>query len=264
MKIYVSVDMEGIAGILLPDQLFPGSSLYEEARKLLTKEVNVIVEALHQEGAKKIVVKDAHGRGFNFLVDDLHPEAIYCMGALRIDQRFPELDETFDAAMLIGYHAMGGTKHAIRDHTMTSTGWESLALNGRPIGEIGLDSLLFGLYHVPVIFVSGDDKTTQEAKETLENVTTYETKRAFGRHAGLMKAPKRVYEELPRKVAEAITKIDDCKPYKCEGPYTLHIKFLTTDAADQRFYDGKKSIRLNGLEAIYKDDDLERLFAKAL
>ncbi|MEH7386942.1 M55 family metallopeptidase [Bacillus sp. JJ1521] len=80
MKIYVSVDMEGIAGILLPEQLKKGGLLYEEARKLLTAEVNVVIEGLIEAGAEEIYVKDAHGTGYNFIASELHHGARYCMG----------------------------------------------------------------------------------------------------------------------------------------------------------------------------------------
>lgn len=264
MKVYVSVDMEGIAGIVLREQLKRGESLYEEARHLLTKEVNIVVESLLAEGATEIIVKDAHGSGFNFLVDQLHPQATYCFGALKVNQRFPGLDTSFDAALLIGYHAKGGEEKAFSDHTMTSRGWQSVSLNGKQIGEIGLDSLLFGLHDVPVIMVSGDDKTCREAHDELGPIVTYETKQAFGRHAGLLKPPQRVYKEISEAIGNAIKRRSTCKPYKLEGPYELTLKFLNTADADARYYDEINSFRVNGLEARYVDDDLMNLIGRSM
>ncbi len=264
MKFYISVDMEGIAGIILPQQLRRGESLYNEARQLLTKEVNVIVESLVQEGATEIIVKDAHSSGFNFLMEHLHPAATYCVGGLKTEQRFAGVDASFDGAFLIGYHGKGGVKDAIRDHTMTSKGWQYLKLNGHEIGEIGLDSLLFGLHEVPVLLVTGDDKTCAEAKETLEHVTTYQTKIGLGRHRGLLKAPQKVYQDLEGVIKQAVENKAKVQPYTLKAPYELLIHFISTDIADSRYYDGKESIRLNGLEALYKGTDLVQLFGRAL
>jgi D-amino peptidase len=264
MKIYVSADMEGIAGIMLREQLFRGEPLYQEARQLLTKEVNVIVQSLLEAGVREIVVKDAHASGFNFLPDRLHPGAMYCGGATRINERFPGLDNTFDGALLIGYHARGLTGKAVRDHTFTSQGWQSLELNGQPIGEIGIDALLFGLYGVPVLLVTGDDKTCREAVQQLGTVLTYETKTGTGRHSALYKAPERVYAELPAVIAESLQSVGRALPYRVEGPYALRKRFLSTDQADSQVYDGIHSLREDGVTALYQDTDLMRLFMRAI
>lgn len=264
MKIYVSVDMEGISGILLPEQLKKGEMPYEEARKLLTAEVNVVIEGLIEAGANDIYVKDAHGTGYNFIASELHHGARYCMGATNISSRFPGLDSSFDGAMLIGYHAMGGTEYAIRDHTMTSAGWQSIHLNGRPIGEIGIDSLLFGLHNVPVLLVTGDKKTCTEATKEIPNVQTYETKEGFGRHAALIKPPKLVYRELNGLIKESINNRKNVLPVKLDGPYEIEMKFLSTDQVDQRYFDGARSKRIDGLTAAYSSDNIIEILSMAL
>ncbi|MEH7382297.1 M55 family metallopeptidase [Bacillus sp. JJ1533] len=264
MKIYVSVDMEGISGILLPEQLKKGELYYEEARKLLTAEVSVVIEGLIEAGADDIYVKDAHGTGYNFIASELPPEAKYCMGATNVSNRFPGLDSSFDGAMLIGYHAMGGTESAIRDHTMTSVGWQSIHLNGRPIGEIGIDSLLFSLHHVPVLFVTGDKKTCAEAITEIPNVRTYETKEGLGRHAALIKPPKLVYRELKEEIKESIDNRKNVLPVNIDGPYELVMKFLSTDQLDHRYFDGVRSKRIDGLTASYTSDNILEILSLAL
>ncbi|RFB19281.1 aminopeptidase [Bacillus sp. HNG] len=263
MKIYVSVDMEGIAGVLLPEQLKKGERAYEEARKLLTAEVNVVIEALIEAGADDIYVKDAHGTGYNFIASELHHGARYCMGATNVSNRFPGLDSSFDGAMLIGYHAMGGTEFAIRDHTMTSVGWQSIHLNGRPIGEIGIDSLIFGLHNVPVLFVTGDKKTCEEASKEIPNVRTYETKEGLGRHAALVKPPKLVYRELKEMIKESIDHRENVLPVTLDGPYELVMKFFSTDQVDQRYFDGMRCKRIDGLTAAYSCDNILEVLSLA-
>lgn len=264
MKIYVSVDMEGISGVILPEQLKKGGLLYEEARKLLTAEVNAVIEGLIEAGVDDIYVKDAHGTGYNFIASELHHQARYCMGATNISRRFPGLDSSFDGAMLIGYHTMGGTEGAIRDHTMTSVGWQSIQINGRPIGEIGIDSLLFGLHNVPILLVTGDKKTCAEAIEEIPNVCTYETKEGYGRHAALIKPPKLVHKEIKELIKESINNRENVLPVKLEGPYEVVIKFLSTDQVDHRYFDGTRSIRINGLTAAYSSDDFIEVLSLAL
>ncbi|ALS28247.1 D-aminopeptidase [Paenibacillus sp. 32O-W] len=263
MKYYVSVDMEGIAGVVLREQLLRGEPLYEEARRLLTLEANAVTEALLEAGASRVVVKDAHGSGFNFIPELLHPGAEYVMGATRVERRFPGLDSTFDGVLLIGYHAMGGTMEAVRDHTMTSQGWQALRLNGRPIGEIGLDALWFGMYGVPVVFVSGDDKTCKEAQAELPGVATYATKTATGRHSALLKAPQLVRAELKEAVAAAVRQPVKPAPLRLPGPYELTIRFLHTEQADARRFDGERAVRTDGVTGVYRGDDLIELLAMA-
>ncbi|MFD1177850.1 M55 family metallopeptidase [Paenibacillus puldeungensis] len=263
MKFYISADMEGIGGVVLREQLVRGESLYEEARHLLTAEVNTVVEALAVEGAEQIIVKDAHGSGFNLMPELLHPAAQYVMGATRVENRFPGLDGGFTGAILLGYHAMGGTMRAVRDHTMTSEGWQSLKLNGRDIGEIGLDARLFGLHGVPVLLVTGDDSTCAEALRELEGVPVVSTKTAAGRHSALLKAPARVKEEMRLAVAAAVRDRGGRRPVVPDGPYELEIRFLHTDQADRRRYDGSTAWRKDGLTAVYRSDDFLRLLSEA-
>ncbi|MCU6710664.1 M55 family metallopeptidase [Paenibacillus sp. J5C_2022] len=262
MKVYVSVDMEGISGIMLREQLFRGEALYEEARRLLTLEVNAVTEALVEAGATQIIVKDAHASGYNLLPELLHPAADYAMGATRIEHRFPGLTSDFAAALLIGYHAMGGTREAVRDHTMSSQGWQSVQLNGRMIGEIGLDALLFGLQGVPVCFVSGDDKTCKEAKEELGHVSVYATKTATGRHSAIIKPLARSHAELKEAVKAAVENVPArYQPYALPGPYEVTMRFHHTEQADSRRYDNVHSERIDGVTARYRHESLTDLLA---
>lgn len=262
MKFYVSVDMEGIAGIVLKEQIYRGEMFYEEARRLLTDEVNAVAEALVQAGAAEIVVKDAHGSGFNMLYGSLHPAVTLAAGALPLSNRFPGLDETFDGALLIGYHAMAGTPGAILEHTFSYADILELALNGEPIGEIGIDALLFGRCGVPVLFVSGDDKACAEAKRQLGTVVTYETKRATGRHAGLLKAPRRVLAEIVESVKEAVDRRSECKPYAIPGPYEMRIDYTSTSLADAHAFEAGGVRRQGGRTLTLEDDDLARLLTQ--
>ncbi len=261
LKIYISVDFEGIAGIVLNEQIIRGNPLYEESRKIVTDEVNVIVNSLIKLGIKEIIVKDAHSSGLNFLLNELHSDAVYCLGATKMDNRFPGLDSSFDGALLIGYHAMGGTKGAVLDHTMSLEEWRILSLNGNPIGEIGIDSLLFGMHNVPVLLVSGDDKACEEARMIMPGIITYETKTGTARHAALTKAPKRIHLDMENVLKNALDSRISRMPLHMEGPYELTIDYHQSSQLDSIFFDGEQSKRLDAHKGVFKDSSLMRLLA---
>jgi D-amino peptidase len=205
-----------------------------------------------------------HATGFNLLVDQLHPGASYFMGASSIRERFPGLDSSFDGAVLLGYHAMAGTPRAVRDHTFASAAFTGMELNGQPVGEIGIDSLLLGLHRVPVLLVTGDDAACREAGQVLPGTATYSTKQAWGRHSALMKPPRRVNIEIREAVKQAVLNPEPCSPFTLPGPYELKVHYLSTDLADSIPQDGSHQTRLDGLTVQYQDTELVRLFTRAL
>lgn len=264
MKIYVCVDMEGIAGIVHPAQLMKGEAMYEEGRRLLTDEVNAVVEGLLDAGASEIIVRDIHATGVNFIPERLHPGALYVMGGTSFTERFPGLDGSFDGALLIGYHAMAGTARAVRDHSYSSRSFTALELDGSPIGEIGLDSLLLGEYGVPVLLVTGDEATCREAQMALPQAATYATKRGLGRHAALLKPPARVRQELRAAIVEALQARSSCHPLVKAGPHELTVRYIATELADAKWCDGVQATRVDGLTIRVRDEQLDRLLARAL
>lgn len=264
VKIYVCADMEGISGIVMPSQLRQGEYHYPEGRRLLTEEVNAVVEGLLESGATEIIVRDIHATGFNLFIEQLHPGAKYVVGATKADRRFPGIDASFDGALLIGYHAMAGTLEAVRDHTYSSKSFTAMELGGTPIGEIGIDALLLGEYGVPVLLVTGDDKACAEAERELGTVVTYCTKTALGRHSALLKAPRETRIEIKEAVYRAVQSRADCKPYRKPGPYELTVRYMSTDLADMRYCDGTDSIRVDGLTIAHKGNDFTRLVAKVI
>jgi len=264
MKIYVCADMEGIAGVVLPSQLRQGEAFYEEGRRLMTDEVNAVVEGLLDAGATEVIVRDIHATGFNLIIERLHPGALYYMGSSKLEERFPGADASFDGAILLGYHAMAGTRGAVRDHTFSSLSYIGMELNGQPIGEIGIDSLLLGLLDIPVLLVTGDDKTCEEARRTLHHAETYQTKQAWGRHGALLKPPSRVHAELKEAVKRALLSREHCRPYTQAGPYELKVQYASTDLADSIRCDGLRQTRLDGLTVQFEDERLTSLFSRAL
>lgn len=267
MKVYLSADMEGLAGVVSPSQLTRGTAEYEEARHLLCGEVMAAIDGACEAGAETIVVRDAHGSGLNLPLAGLDGRARYVLGSSQAD-RFPGLDRSFQAAVLLGYHAMAGTAGAVRDHTMSSAAFQEVRLNGRPVGEVGLDAAIFGQFGVPVVLVSGDDKTCREAESLLPHVVTVETKTGWGRHTALTLAPQAARELIRRQVREALSRLEALGRtpdalYRVEPPFELALRFTSADLADQRSFDGERSARLDALTAVYRGENLLEVFDRA-
>ena len=205
MRVYVSVDMEGVAGVVHEDQTDPidprHAGEYNRFRRLMTGEANAAIEGALAAGAIRVLVNDSHWRMMNLLAEEFAPGGRAAergtQGALDDGRR----GAGFDAALLVGYHAMAGTGHAIIDHTYTDRVHEC-RLNGRPVGELGINAALAGTYGVPVALVSGDQALAAEARTWLgPSVETVVVKHAVGRFAARSVAPG----EACRRIREGVT-----------------------------------------------------------
>src|SRR4051812_25555203 len=171
MKVHVISDMEGVAGIVKWQQTSGGDPMYEEGRRLYTEEINAAVRGAKAAGATEIVVMDCHGAGggwsFNSLVHELlDPDCEYV-----VQQHWTEysgaLEQGCDAALFVAMHARAGTANGVLSHTVSSEAWHNLWFNGALVGETGINAALCGHWNCPVLLVTGDDATCQEARELL-------------------------------------------------------------------------------------------------
>jgi D-amino peptidase len=244
MRIVVFVDMEGITGICCREQTEPGQALYAEGCDLMVGDMNAVVQGLVDAGVDDIVVWDCHGRSFNVGLPPLHPAARYMRGSSANGLRGPRLDGGADGLILLGYHAMAGTLHAVLEHTMSSTSWFRLAVNGRAIGEIAYDAALAGDVGVPVIMVSGDDKACAEAHAFLGRaITTVCVKEGLARHAAVLIPPARTAEMLREGARQAVTNRQRAKPFRFSRPAVVELTHKHTeqaDAADLRPFKGRR------------------------
>src|SRR5213079_1589628 len=195
MRVYISVDMEGIAGVVHESQTDPTTPAfaaeYARFRRLMTAEAKAAVEGALAAGATRVLVNDSHWFMRNLLAEELHQSAELVSGDPKPRSMMQEIDQQggFDAALFIGYHARAGTRNAILDHTYADRIHE-VRLNGKPVGELGLNAGLAGVHGVPVALVSGDSTLAAEAKDLLgDGVATVVVKHAVGRHAARSVAP---------------------------------------------------------------------------
>jgi len=254
MKIFITVDMEGISGVVLREQLTVGTPEYAEARHLLIGDANAAVEGALEAGADEVIVADMHSRGFHFPLEALHPRAKYLMGGGHWP-RFPFLEDA-DAMFMVGYHARSGTGSAVRDHTMSSLHWQDLWVNGHSFGEVGIDAAIAGYYDVPVALVTGDDKVCTEARELLGDIETAEVKQAVARHRALILPPVVAQELIRRKAHRAAERIGEFTPLRIPGPVEVKLRYTSTDLAEQHPFDGERIIRLDGRTVLFKGADI--------
>src|ERR1041385_8119040 len=147
MRVYISVDMEGIAGVVHESQTDPATPAfaaeYGRFRRLMTTEANAAVEGALAAGATRVLVNDSHWFMRNLLAEELHPAAELLSGGPKLLSMMEGIEQGFDAAMLIGYHARAGAAAGSIDHTYTSRVYEA-RLNGRAVGELGINAALAG------------------------------------------------------------------------------------------------------------------------
>jgi D-amino peptidase len=234
MRVYISVDMEGIAGVVHEDQTNPidprCAGEYARFRRLMTAEANAAIEGALAAGATRIWVNDSHWNMRNLLAEELHEAAELISGDPKPRSMMEGIDAGFDAAFFIGYHARSRTRNATLDHTYTDRVAEC-RVNGRPLGELGLNAALAGTYGVPVALVSGDSALAAEVREVLgESTASVVVKEAVSRHAARSVAPAVAQRRIRQAATTALAR--RISPFILEPPFTLEVDFSLTVHAD--------------------------------
>ncbi|MBI1801655.1 MAG: M55 family metallopeptidase [Chloroflexi bacterium] len=248
MRVIVCVDMEGIGGIFVWEQVTGGNAQYEEGRRLLTEEINAAVRGARKACATEVVVYDLHGAGGGYsfksvLLEHADPGAHYVLGGPWMRYTKP-LADGCDAVLLVGAHAMAGTKDGVLCHTMSSQSWYNAWINDTLVGESGLCAGICGHWNAPVAFVSGDQATCDEVQTLLgPQVTPVVTKWGIGRFAARCLAPLVTRALIEEKVAEALNPahLKQLKIYNPQ-PATLKVQLATPDQANQ--YRGKIGLEI--------------------
>ncbi|PKR84553.1 M55 family metallopeptidase [Heyndrickxia camelliae] len=224
MKVFISADIEGISGVATNQQLKTPSE-YQRFRKLMTSEVNAVVEGAFNGGATEVVVADGHGNMSNILIEDLDPRARLVSGSNRVMCQLEGLDESFDAIMFVGHHGREGGSDAVISHTLAGICVNEMKINGKVVGETEMNAFVAGAFGVPAVFISGDDAYVKEVKETLPEVEAVVVKRAIDRFAAELVHPTVVAEQIREKAEVAIQKAKNIKPLEISGPVTFEIQF---------------------------------------
>jgi D-amino peptidase len=234
-RVFIMTDIEGVAGVVsFKDHAFGDGRYYDHAKRLLTAEVNAAVEALRAEGVEDVLVADGHGQG-GIWFEDLHPDARLLHGRpITIYQLLGPLKD-YDAAIIVGQHAMAGVPTSNMNHTQASNLIDYYKLNGKPIGEIAQFALYAGAFGVPVIFLSGEEDACREAEALIPGIATASVKAGIGRACAVSLSASKARDKIRDGVAEAVRR-HRAKPLaslEWPGPFLLEKRFFTTDTADQ-------------------------------
>jgi D-amino peptidase len=226
LRVYISVDMEGIAGVVNEAQLAPGGFEYEKFRRLMTAEANACIEAAFAAGATKVTVSDSHGNGLSLIPEELNPRARLIRSWPRPLMMMDGIDGGYDAAILLGYHASIGVAGAVRAHTMSSKRFYDVRLNGQHASEAMLSAATAGHYGVPIILISGDNLTVSEAQNTLgSKIAGAVVKRAIGYHSADNLSPLAARALIGSETKAALQRLKDFKSYVLTRPVTVEISF---------------------------------------
>ena len=222
MKIYIMTDLEGVSSSSYISAARNRPDLIAEARKFMAGDINACIEGCVRGGADEIIVKDCHAGGFNVTREMIDPRADFIDGSTP-GIRFADIDGS-DGLILLGYHAKAGTPGAVCEHTMSSVEWQNVWINGRSIGEIGIDAYIAGEHNVPVIMVSGDDKTCAEAAEWLPHAVTCQVKKGFSCNGARMPSFEKTRALIADCAEKAVRKAKECPVLKPEIPVIFKLE----------------------------------------
>jgi len=225
LKVYISADMEGVVGVVTSDHLGPTGWEYQNARKWLTDEVNAAIRAAKAVGATEIVVSDSHGNGENILLDEIPRGVKLVRSWPRPLGMMQGIDDSFDAAIYIGYHASTTNPEGVRAHTMSSGTLTAIRLNGVAVPEAVINAAIAGHFGVPVVMISGDDAIIAEAQGHLGDIEGAILKWNYGFHSALTVTPEEGQEIIAEKVTAALERVDEFEPYRLEGPIEVEVSF---------------------------------------
>ena len=249
LKVFISVDMEGLAGVVQGSDVNRSGPDYAHFRKLMADETNAAIEGAMSAGATEIVVRDSHGSKTNLLPGDLSAEAKLLRGATIGPKNMMEgIDETFDAVIFIGYHARAGTPNAILEHTSNGNVID-MKINGVSMPEGGYNALVAGLYDVPVVFVAGDKAFVDQAREIFGYVRAVAVKEEINQGV-LGMAPSRACDLIRSRVRSALQHRSESQPYKMTAPYTMVLRVRN----EKELYPGAR--RTGEGQSTFTSDDL--------
>jgi len=232
-RIYVMTDLEGVTYVMREEQTSGQGSEYEEACHLLTGDVNAAVDGAIKGGASEVVVNDLHGArgGFNFVPDLLHEGASYITGGPRTSRHYG-LDTGYDMAFMIGYHAMAGTQNGVLEHTMSTRVLFNVLINGKRVGEMGIDAAIVGSYGIPVVLISGCKRAVEEARGIIGDVEGIVTKEGISRNFAKCLPPSRTKKMITEAAERVLTKKNVVKPLKFDPPIVVEVEYSHANYAD--------------------------------
>lgn len=260
MKVFISSDMEGTAGVVDWSQCLAGEPEYDYYRSLLQGEVNAAIEGAQAAGAAEFVVNDSHSTMQNLRPDTLAGNARYISGRHKPMYMMQGLDDSFDAVFFVSYHGSMSTSSPL-SHTYNPRAIAEVRLNGTVVGESGINALVAQAYGVPVVLVTGDDVTAAEALEVSPGIHTAVVKKAVSRFAADSLHPAVARGIIHDRARDAVAGLAEARPPRTELPATLSVTFRNADLAEMATWITGVE-RTGTTEASTTDDDPIRLYRR--
>jgi D-amino peptidase len=255
MKVLISTDIEGVAGVFHHEQVRSGNPEYERARLLMTHEANAAIAGAFDAGATEVLVNDSHGSFRNMPPELLDARAQAVMGKPRYLSMMAGVDDGVDAVCMIGYHSRAQGR-GILAHTINSFAFARVYFNGLELGEAGIYGALAGEYGVPVVMASGDDVFIEEHRPLFPHAIFVQTKRATGQTSGISLSPAQACGAIRAGVATALAKHGTARPYLLAGPIAVRIQTQSPALADL-FCQWPALVRLGGDEVGFDAPSVE-------
>jgi D-amino peptidase len=232
LKVYISADMEGVAGAVSGEQLGPAGFEYQRFREFMTAEVVAAIEGARAAGATEILVSDSHGNGQNLLIERLPDDVRIVRSWPRPLMMMQGIDSTFDAVILLGYHAGTTNPAGVRAHTLSSANYARVALNDTDLPEAGLSAAIAGHFGVPVVMISGDDVAVGEARLLLGDVEGAVVKQALGFHSANTITPAAAQALIRERARTGVARRAQLRPYVVQAPVRLDLTFKSYRPAE--------------------------------
>jgi D-amino peptidase len=226
MKVFIAVDMEGIAGLVQWD-----ASQKVLERTLMTEEVNAAARGAFAAGATQVWAGESHGNMRNLLPDLLDERVGFLSGQPKPMNHMGGVDATFDLALFVGYHSRAGTLHGVMAHTFAGYIYR-LSFNRVEVGEIGADAALCGAHGVPVGLVAGDRAACDEARALLGEVEMVAVKEGVSRSAARCIPVKRARALIEEAAQRAVRRVAELEPFGFGAPVTAEVVFTDPSYAD--------------------------------
>lgn len=230
MKVFISVDMEGITGVVAWNHTEQGKDGYERFRRIMTKEANAAAVGAFEAGASEVIINDSHSGMRNVIIEDLDPRIKLITGSSKPMSMMEGIGSDFDAVLLVGYHSQASSL-GVLNHTYTGR-VAHYWVDGKVMGETGMNALIAGYYGVPVVFVSGDSEVTKEAKDLLGKVETVTVKEPRSQFSALCLHPSKAQDLIKETVTSALRNLSEYKPLVPGSPCTVRLQFHTSGQTD--------------------------------
>lgn len=230
MKVLIAVDYEGVAGMVTWD-----SNDNARMREFITADANAAVAGCFDAGADQVLITEAHASMRNLIPEEVDERARYLSGQPKPLNHVGGVDESFDAAMFVAYHARSGALRGIMAHTYNTPVF-SLSFNGIEVGEFGADAAICGAFGVPVVMVSGDNVLAEEAAELVPGIETVIVKEGISRSAGICIPPGPAREMIREGAARALARREEIQPFVIEPPVRCEVVFTDPSYPDTLTY----------------------------